>query len=346
MSIYPEKRNGKLTGRLRVEVQRHGRTIVKFATSQKDAKRLQVEMKAGLHDNPDKPALSADQNSSTNGLKVLYDQVDELWAGTGDFRQSTRRANAFLAVLREVMRDMGVPDDLRAIKTAHISEVRSRLRKGRKNATVNRHLNAGSKLFAWAARQDHIDALPFFDLYKEEKKPAYVMSPEDEQKLRECLKGRGHEDCLTLMDVQLATGCRISEVMKRTPRDLSDDGDGFWSMDLGLTKNGKERVVVMPAELGARFKALLEAGLPKYRSVWQRIKYARKACGLPQEKPTHTQRHTAATRLARQGVNALDLQDFMGHSSLNTTRLYVHNDTATKKRIAKTIMRRPAGYES
>ena len=49
MSIYP--RNGVLTGRRRIEVQRNSKAIVKFATSKREANKLRTGMMAGSHSN-------------------------------------------------------------------------------------------------------------------------------------------------------------------------------------------------------------------------------------------------------------------------------------------------------
>jgi integrase len=75
--------------------------------------------------------------------------------------------------------------------------------------------------------------------------------------------------------------------------------------------------------------------------VYRRLKACRKAAGLPLTQPTHAHRHTVATRLASDNVNALLLRDFMGHANLQTTMRYVHADTDSKKQVAKRLMRRP-----
>lgn len=340
MSIFAEKRGGKPTGRLRVEVQRNGRAVVRFATSQKEARKLEAEIRAGLHD-----GLSVAATHSSTGLKLLRDEIARLWENTRDAKQSTQRAHVFVDTLEKVLRDMGAPNDLKAVKTAHITETIKRLGTGRKAGTVNRYVSAGSKLFAWALEQEHIEAMPKFAFKTEAEKPVFFLSEDDEARLYAVLQERGHEDAITIMRVQLASGCRISEILGLKSKDVVDDGDGFYSLNLGITKNGKERLAVIPEALGRDLAALVARGLPSYRSVWRRLKSARVACGLPTTQPTHAQRHTIATRLAGK-VNALLLQDFMGHSSLNTTRRYVHNDTSTKKDVLRNMMRRPEGWNS
>lgn len=50
MSIYVEKRAGVATGRLVVEVQRDNKKIRKFASSRREALKVEGEIRAGLHD--------------------------------------------------------------------------------------------------------------------------------------------------------------------------------------------------------------------------------------------------------------------------------------------------------
>lgn len=337
MSIYPEKRQGKATGRLRIEVQRNKKTLVKFATSQKDARRLEMEMKAGVHDNPE--VSSAAQSHTTSGLKLLEDQVERLWEGTKAAKKQTDKAYRLLHSLSKVLKDQGLADDLKVLKSAHLYKAVELSTTGTSASTYNGYLSVLSKLLGWAVDEEHIDAIPKLRFKEERRKETFILSHDDEAKERAELKKRGYDDIITVMDVQLATGCRISEVLERTPKDLIDDEDGFYSLYLGVTKNGQERYAVLETDLGKRFKELLDRGTPNYWMVYRRLKACRKAAGLPLTQPTHAHRHTVATRLASDNVNALLLKDFMGHENLQTTMRYVHADTDAKKQVAKRLRR-------
>ncbi len=69
------------------------------------------------------------------------------------------------------------------------------------------------------------------------------------------------------------------------------------------------------------------------RVVQTDIKYIKERCGFPDSKiiTPHVFRHTGATHLRRSGMDISELQDILGHSSPNTTRIYAKNDITKLK---------------
>jgi len=63
------------------------------------------------------------------------------------------------------------------------------------------------------------------------------------------------------------------------------------------------------------------------------IKNIKKKCGFPDSKiiTPHVFRHTGATHLRRSGMDISELQDILGHSNPNTTRIYAKNDISKLK---------------
>lgn len=54
------------------------------------------------------------------------------------------------------------------------------------------------------------------------------------------------------------------------------------------------------------------------------VKNKLKLAGIKKAVSFHTLRHTFATHLLEQGVNLRLIQQFMGHTSLKTTTVYLH----------------------
>ncbi len=70
------------------------------------------------------------------------------------------------------------------------------------------------------------------------------------------------------------------------------------------------------------------------RVVQNDIKNIKEKCGFPESKiiTPHVFRHTGATHLRRSGMDISELQDILGHSNPNTTRIYAKNDISQLKK--------------
>jgi site-specific recombinase XerD len=75
------------------------------------------------------------------------------------------------------------------------------------------------------------------------------------------------------------------------------------------------------------------------RVVQNDIKSIKEKCGFPDSKivTPHVFRHTGATHLRRSGMDISELQDILGHSSPNTTRIYAKNDITKLKQSYSTM---------
>ena len=98
----------------------------------------------------------------------------------------------------------------------------------------------------------------------------------------------------------------------------------------------KDRISYDPEDyllVNTRFKQLSP------RIVQADIKTIKEKCGFPDSKivTPHIFRHTGATHLRRSGMDISELQDILGHSSPNTTRIYAKNDITKLKQSYSTM---------
>ena len=67
--------------------------------------------------------------------------------------------------------------------------------------------------------------------------------------------------------------------------------------------------------------------------IWQKIKRIGILAGLDKKLYPHLFRHTFATHLLNEGANIRDVQEMLGHESINTTQIYTHTSKKQLKDI-------------
>jgi integrase/recombinase XerD len=154
-----------------------------------------------------------------------------------------------------------------------------------------------------------------------------------------------------LLEVLYASGCRVSEVC------------GLRHIDLMLKqrqlkcrgKGGKERLVpigrraiaaieayqaelrpVLAARAGGACEAvfLSRTGRPLDRiQVWRLVKaYARRS-GIDPDISPHSLRHSFATHLLAGGADLRQVQEMLGHASIQTTQIYTHVEHSRLQKV-------------
>ena len=78
------------------------------------------------------------------------------------------------------------------------------------------------------------------------------------------------------------------------------------------------------------------------RSVENIVKKYSKMAGLPIMTTPHTLRHSYATDLLSNGVDLRLVQEFLGHSSIQTTQIYTH---VTNKNLRDTYIKHHGGKD-
>jgi integrase len=212
----------------------------------------------------------------------------------------------------------------------HVREVCDRLAvKGNGPGTINRKLAALSKMLnvgqdqGWCRR---------FKLPKKKEYTGRLRYFTDEEMDSLIEFSRSDPQMCKLITLAVETGMRQSELLGLTPRDI-DLKHGL--IVLQVTKGDKRRSVPLTDRAKGICKSLVE-GLMAHEKVFDSrltcrnisrfMKLWKHKRGLPQDDEAcfHTLRHTTASRLVQDGVPLAVIQNWMGHSVIETTMKYAH----------------------
>ncbi|MFN3914719.1 MAG: tyrosine-type recombinase/integrase [Aquabacterium sp.] len=133
-----------------------------------------------------------------------------------------------------------------------------------------------------------------------------------------------------MITVALVTGARAGELEGLPHGDIDMQSR---IVTLRHTKNGTTRRVPFDEACARIFEArraapggpFMELGKSQRSAL---IREIREALGLEHDEEFvfHILRHEAASRMVAAGIQPLVVQSYMGHSSINTTGIYVHNN--------------------
>ncbi len=198
-----------------------------------------------------------------------------------------------------------------------------------KEATINRELALLKVIFSKAVRWGYTARNPVkeISLFKEEKTPIRILTPEERRKLLEA----SPDYLKPIVTMALKTGMRQGEILNLQWKDVDLAHD---LINVRHTKAKKLRQIPIHPEL----KKALD-GLPrksdyvfcnsagdKYhrngivREVFEKV---REKIGIP-ELTFHMLRHNFASELIAKGADIRTVQEYMGHSSLRMLQRYAH----------------------
>lgn len=318
MPIYPDKKDGKLTGRYRVEVQLEGRRLRSRVDGFKDAQDKEREFKKLIvsGEAPEaKKRIDGLAGRPQTFVEALKKSEGRLWRGM------TGEVNNFVQ-LRNILATIG---DLKldAIGTSEVDDVIESLRgRGLKEATINRYLSSFRTFLGWCLEREYrTKPLPDFEWGKETNRIRWITFDE-EALLMDLLP----EKYALLVKVAITTGMRRGELLTLTREQVDPEWVRLWN-----TKNDEPRSVPIDQETYEDLMTLIEDGMPsqvQLRHQWGR---ARKLMGLESDPwfVFHACRHTCATRLVDADVNLAVVKEFMGHRTIETTLKYAHVNSMT-----------------
>ncbi len=213
------------------------------------------------------------------------------------------------------------------------------LERGYAPVTINSMLSAVNRFLRFLGREDckikflRVQRKAFREESRELTKAEY-------QRLLDAARETGQERLELLMETICATGIRVSEVRYITVEAANRAGT-----DISL--KGKIRSILLPNKL--RRKLLKYAKKNKIASgeifltgsgkrmsrgqIWREMKAICKKAGVEASKVfPHNLRHLFATTFYKACKDIVKLADVLGHSSINTTRIYLMTSGAEHAR--------------
>lgn len=157
------------------------------------------------------------------------------------------------------------------------------------------------------------------------------LTREEYQRLLDTAETKGQKRLALLMETICATGIRVSEV-----RYITVDAAAAGRVDISL--KGKIRTILIPNKLSRKLLKyakqqkiasgeifLTRSGKSlSRRQIWGEMKAVCKAAGVePGKVFPHNLRHLFATTFYRAYKDIVKLADVLGHSSIETTRIYL-----------------------
>jgi len=236
------------------------------------------------------------------------------------------------------------PGDIQAFRQAMV-------RRGLKPSTINRRLASIVALGKWGVEMETIDHNPGLHIRGLD---SVLLAPKWLDKKQRNALLRAARDDLALAKERLPrmwlyrlrdtaivilltyTGLRVHEVCKLTMDDVqisprkgqvTVNGKGYKQRTIPLSKPARDILQEWinhrpPSECDNLFLTM-QGGPMKSRSVQRAIKRIADVAGLDGAVTPHTLRHTFAKSLIDEGVSLEKVAKLLGHSNLNTTRVYI-----------------------
>jgi site-specific recombinase XerD len=219
---------------------------------------------------------------------------------------------------------------------------------GLKATTLNRRLAWLKQYVAWGEQQGAITAemrqrIKAVPIQRKQQLAPRSLSPRQARKLLKEVKVRGNPRDEAIISVLLYTGLRVGELVALTLDDVTlSERKGTIQVHADVAKGGKERAVPVPKKAREALQAYIDvrslenngvlfigrqgplsaegvAAIVRKYAAWSRLE------GVT----PHVLRHSFAYSYLENNNNDLvALADILGHSDLNTTRIY------TKRRLS------------
>ena len=329
MAIFADKRDGKVTGRWRVELQYAGQRLRKRFDTLEEAKafeassRIEIETRGMPSSAPARVVAKRDVVTLSDLCRAVE---GHLWAGDSSERQAHQRLEGACRIVGSLMQ-------IESVTIADIDRLVKVLRDRQSAAgTINRYLSAFNSAMKWALQRGYrTTPIPTLQWQDEDEGRIRWITPAEEATLMQLL---ARPEALAAY-ICMRTGMRRGELLGLKPRDVEQGWARLWG---NRTKNGKSRAIPLSPETYLALLELFRLGMPTEESLRYQWNTAKKHMDLldDEEFVFHATRHTFATRAVQSGVHPRVLQRLMGHKHLSTTMRYMQvSDTMLEAAVAQ-----------
>lgn len=262
-------------------------------------------------------------------------------SSVANYRMDLHYFQAFLDGLATPVRDCGAVD--RKVLELYLEHLARKY----KVKTIKRKMSCVQSLFNYLEQQEVVESSPFrrFRIHMQEGKsaPKSLTIPEMERFLQAVHRDPAAEAgrallaavsesatpairhlnsaffwCrdVAILELLFAVGLRVAELCSLRFEEI-DIGAGIFHIH---GKGNRERILHVADPLSPQgVRNLVD-------------KYA-KAAGICKRVTPHVFRHSFATLLLESGVDIKYVQDFLGHSSISTTQIYLHLSEESKRQV-------------
>lgn len=203
--------------------------------------------------------------------------------------------------------------------------------------SINRYVTMTKAVFSWGANNDFIPFNPWskYKTPRENTNPPHLLTVDELIRVMDCAAPH----CRWALDVEFNTGCRPgkTELFKLKYTDVIDWEEG--KLLIRSTKT-KPRVVELRPDFLKRLKAKYSEAKTDYiveykgkplNSLRWSLKTALKRAGIKKKVRPYDIRHMYGTYMAKNGADIFAIQILMGHSSITTTKRYLHHAEELKR---------------
>lgn len=218
--------------------------------------------------------------------------------------------------LRQLSKKLNINVSVGKITELDCDKLKTFLLNTYKRPTVNSYIKSINVFFSWAERKYNISLPKRISLVKADKILPEFLAPDE---LDRIYKLCDDEKMLSTFKIYEHTGIRLRE-LHACDLDITNNGT---YIKLKRTKGKRERIIPIPIEVVEDFKKAVQGSVYKPDRISRAFSKLRDKANVSSNKSLHSLRHTFALRKLLELGNIYLVKEMLGHSSVNTTQIYL-----------------------